>query len=213
MNIDNTITNAYQQNLSTRGTGSNMGASDTTEVFSIFAQQSTSSSELSRALYKFPVGSTIATDRTNKTIPASGSVSFYLKLYNARHSQTLPKDFYLTVAAITRSWGEGTGLDMEGYTDKTYDEGGSNWIRATGSTSWASDGGDIYTDASSSYEVYFDDGTEDLELDVTTLVEQWLDSAGNVLGSKTNNGKYINPLFEFKILLNIGIPIFFEALR
>ena len=33
---DNTITNAFESNLSTRGTGSNMGASDILEVFSIY---------------------------------------------------------------------------------------------------------------------------------------------------------------------------------
>ncbi len=35
---DNTITNAYQMDLSTRGTGSNMGAADTLEAFYIFGQ-------------------------------------------------------------------------------------------------------------------------------------------------------------------------------
>ena len=35
---DNTITNAFESNLSTRGTGSNMGASDILEVFSIYGQ-------------------------------------------------------------------------------------------------------------------------------------------------------------------------------
>ena len=75
---DNTITNAFEANLTTRGTGSNMGESDVTEVFSIFGQDSGSggySSELSRVLYKFPVTS-IINDRTNETIPASGSVNF-----------------------------------------------------------------------------------------------------------------------------------------
>ena len=33
---DNTITNAFRANLSTRGTGSNMGAADVLEVFSGF---------------------------------------------------------------------------------------------------------------------------------------------------------------------------------
>ena len=41
---DNTITNAYKANLTTRGTGSNMGASDILEVFSIYAQQASASS-------------------------------------------------------------------------------------------------------------------------------------------------------------------------
>ena len=35
---DNTITNAFKQDLTTRGTGSNMGLSDILEVFSIYGQ-------------------------------------------------------------------------------------------------------------------------------------------------------------------------------
>ena len=31
--LDNTITNAFEENLTTRGTGSNMGLADTLEVF------------------------------------------------------------------------------------------------------------------------------------------------------------------------------------
>ena len=34
-NADNTITNAYEPDLDNRGTGSNMGASDVLDVFSI----------------------------------------------------------------------------------------------------------------------------------------------------------------------------------
>ena len=37
-NKDNTITNALESNLTSRGTGSNMGASDVLEVFSIYGQ-------------------------------------------------------------------------------------------------------------------------------------------------------------------------------
>ena len=46
---DNTITNAFKDGLTTRGTGSNMGAADIVEVFSIYGQETSSSSELSRA--------------------------------------------------------------------------------------------------------------------------------------------------------------------
>ena len=42
---DNTITNAFQSNLRTRGTGSNMGFSDILEVFSIYGQASSGSQE------------------------------------------------------------------------------------------------------------------------------------------------------------------------
>lgn len=336
---DNTITNAFEENLSTRGTGSNMGQSDILEVFSIYAQQSTGSSELARSLIQFNIPS-IASDRTAGTIPASGSVSFYLKLYNAEHSLTLPRNYHLEVNSISVNWEEGNGLDMDNYTDLTYDFTGSNWINAQGSPSaatlvdaidvagvaqndkftmtvpasaggdgvtytflfdsgtdveaneeentfgisltsvtdeadtaavlikaingtadnkykygaanlgagsaltagtigltakagssntkvtltmdtsgsagnvasvlaaetnfgsdkvleaaftggrgpWSTQGGDYHTDTSSSFKQHFEIGDENLEIDVTTLVEQWLNSGGNVLGSKTNYG-------------------------
>ena len=81
------------------------------------------------------------------TIPASGSVSFYLKMYNAEHPFTLARDFKLVVSPVSSSWEEGFGLDMEQYKDITYDGTGSNWINASGSSSagigtWASEGGD-----------------------------------------------------------------------
>ena len=306
--IDNTITNAFEENLTTRGTGSNMGASDILEVFSIYAQANSSSAEESRALLKFNATAStdsISADRTAGTIPASGSVSFYLRMFNAKHGQTLPKDFTMDVSAISGSWEEGTGLDMEAYKDK--DE--SNWESATsnstaatstatitvfanmdagetltlistdgttvvatasstttttndtntptfrvladapttaanlktcidanskftashttgettvtitqatagragntvavvgdtvstvgmtvtspftgGDGKWVNEGGDYYTDTSSSFSASFDSGVEDLEVDITTLVEQWANSAGNVLGSKPDEG-------------------------
>jgi hypothetical protein len=130
---DNTITNAFEENLTTRGTGSNMGAADILEVFSIFAQASTSSLEAARTLIQFPITNTddatnsIEAQRDAGNIPISGSVNFYLKLTNARHSQTVPKDYTLVVSAVSQSWSEGTGLDMENYSDA----GASNWINGT----------------------------------------------------------------------------------
>lgn len=186
-NADNTITNAYKEDFNTRGTGSNMGQSDILEVFSLYAQRDSTSDETSRILIQFPI-SDLSSDRTGGSLPSSGSVSFYLKLYNAEHSRTLPRDFYLTVAAASGSWEEGFGLDMENYTDLTYDATGSNWINSRQSTVWTVEGGDWYTDASSSFTQRFEEGTENLEIDVTTLVEQWINSGGNVLGEKENNG-------------------------
>lgn len=310
---DNTITNAFEENLTTRGTGSNMGAADIVEVFSIYNQVSNSSgisSELARTLIEFDV-SNISSDRTAGLIPASGSVSWFLNMYNAPHSQTVPSNFTLSVQGISGSWEEGFGIDMDFYEDKTRDNVGSNWINAqqrtaatatitaaspgsllggatftltnaagttttyringggtyssqtggnagdtidlfvggastvahiaeavtkvinettnadmtatndgtnvtvtqttkgtagnrtnTDSSSglasvgnfegalgqWTNEGGDFYTDTSSSFTQTFSTGLEDLSVDVTTLVEQWINSGGNVLGSKSNNG-------------------------
>ena len=126
---DTTISNAYKTNLSTRATGSNMGASDILETFTIYAQASSSSGyskEISKILVQFPVDS-IASDRTAGNIPASGKVNFYLRLFNAEHSQTLPREFALTASAISNSWEEGLGLDMDTYTDSD----AANWEKAT----------------------------------------------------------------------------------
>lgn len=125
-NADTTITNAYKANLSTRGTGSNMGESDVLEVFSILGQSSTSSVEKSRALVKFPID-TVSADRTSGNIPLSGNVKFFLRMFNCPHGQTLPKKFDLHVLPVSRSWAEGHGLDMEEYSD----EGEANWIVAS----------------------------------------------------------------------------------
>ena len=81
-NKDNTITNAFRQNLTTRGTGANMGLSDILETFSIYGQASAESAELERILIEFPV-SDISTDRANNIIPEAGKVSFILNMYNA----------------------------------------------------------------------------------------------------------------------------------
>tara|TARA_R100000008_G_C3584497_1_gene171166 strand:+ start:827 stop:2377 length:1551 start_codon:yes stop_codon:yes gene_type:complete len=189
-NADTTITNALKTNLTTRGTGSNMGAADVLEVFSIYGQASGStglSQELSRILVKFPVDD-ISDDRTAGTIPASGSVRFYLRMFNAEHGETIPRTFSLTAAAVTKNWEEGTGLDMVEYSDETFDGAGANWTNYSANNSWSTPGGDYSTDSPSVFHKDFSTGIEDLEVDITTLVEQWVNSAGNVLGSKSNYG-------------------------
>ena len=286
-----------------------MGASDILEVFSIYGQASATSSELARSLIEFDT-TTFTTDRTAGRIPASGSVSWFLKMFNAPHSQTVPSEFDLEVSAISRTWEEGYGIDMDYYEDITRDSIGSNWINAkeltaatanlavtssitltsvakgrtrntntfqtvvnapaanageavlvsfTGTSAvvvceitpddailtltsqelvelinngsvagktvtvtdtsslralqtatggdgtdltadtttatfsgaigqWLTEGGDYLTDTSSSFTASFPTGLEDMELDVTTLVEQWINTDGNVLGSKDNYG-------------------------
>ena len=182
-NKDNTISNAFRSDLETRGTGSNMGASDILEVFSIYGQANSSSVELTRFLIEFPMTG-IEADRAAGKVPVSGNVEFYLKLYNAKHPFTLPSQYDLNVLAISASWQEGIGLDMEEYKDLTYDQLGSNWIKRSGSTSWGAQGGDFH--ASPVYSASFPVGNEDLEVEVTSLVEEWI--KGEAAGGKNNYG-------------------------
>jgi hypothetical protein len=192
---DNTITNAFKANLTTRGTGSNTGESDIMEVFSIYGQNSGStygySQELARSMIRFPI-SDISADRTAGTLPASGNVSFYLRLFNAAHAFTVPKNMQLVVAPMRQAWEEGNGLDNDEYSDSTYDGSGSNWLRrgtsSAGVLSWDNVGGDFYGQQSpaTTYTVTFPDGTENMEVDISELVEEWVKGAAG--GGIPNNG-------------------------
>jgi hypothetical protein len=170
---DTTIVNAFQPGLKTRGTGANMGEADVSEIFSIYGRETTSSQELSRILTKFPI-TTISSDRTSNKIPASGSVSFYLRLFNAEHSKTVPRDFKLIVQPISRSWEEGVGLDLEGYRDLTNGNTGANWMMHATTSVWTTVGGDYLTGTTETYEQTFSTGLEDVEIDITRLVEDWI---------------------------------------
>ena len=141
-------------------------------------------------MIKFPI-SDITTDRTAGNIPASGNVNFYLKLYNAETSKTVPRDFTLSILAVSQSWQEGTGLDLEGYKDLTFSQHvGSNWMSASNASDayWTDvsstllAGGSYLTgagDTSPGQEVHiftqdFTTGLENLEVNITPLVEQWM---------------------------------------
>jgi len=168
---DNTITNAFESNLETRGTDANMGLSDIIETFVIYGQASSSSLEESRILVKFPVDE-IQEDRDALNVPASGNVDFYLRVHNAPHGQTLPKDYSLKILPVSGAWEEGYGLDMESYSDK----GESNWEQATTSRDWVWDGGDFHTTPEFTQAMPL--GTEDIEINITDLVEDWLSDDG-----------------------------------
>ena len=137
---DTTITNAYKSGLTLRGTGSNMGASDALEVFSIYDQASTvtdfggggkavkAEREYARTLVQF-TSSLIVSDRSAGTVPADAK--YYLRLFNVTHGGTLPTNYTMDVWALGQAWEEGTGLDMEEYGDI----GAASWINRTSTPS------------------------------------------------------------------------------
>lgn len=179
---DTTITDAYKYDNRNRATLSNMGASDSLEVFFLSGAISQTSLEKSRILIKFPVEE-IGAARTAGSIPASGNVSFYLNLYNVKHPLTLPRDYYLRIAPVSSSWQEGFGLDMESYTDNGITGAvgaGANWLWSLPNITWSVAGGDYLS--SSNYSYYIKDGDEDINLDITSLVEL------QILGTIPNYG-------------------------
>ena len=170
---DNTISNAFEPNLSIRAVSASMGLSDILEVFSIYGQVSSStgfSTEESRVLIEFDL-TEIQADITAKVIPSNAK--YFLRLFNAEHGLTIPREYNLETHSLSGSWQEGLGLDMESYSDLSYGFG-SNWTVRSGSTAWTTAGGDVYANTSSVQT--FSTGLEDLNVDVTTQVNSWLDS-------------------------------------
>ena len=174
---DTTITNAFKSSLRTRGSGSNMGASDILETFSIYGQASTSSSELSRILIDFDID-TLSASRDDGEIPVSGSVNFYLRMFNAEHSSTTPTDYVMQIAPISQSWDEGTGLDMEDYRDPGIGNGGQGvtWLaRKSGSFS----AGSLNLDSSATEYVSVSDAdafsfTDNAAVDKPFSISAWI---------------------------------------
>jgi hypothetical protein len=198
---DTTITNAYKPDLINRATDANMGASDSLEMFSIFAQASTSSVEKSRILVEFPI-SDILNDRNTSKIPASGSVSFILRLFNVEHPFSVPKDYTASIHVVSQNWDEGYGLDMESYSDAGWASGskggsGCTWLYATSGSKWSNEGGFFSINAQDTFNYTFKTGLEDVELDITNLVERW------ITGSTSNYGLILKLSDSFEDGTNI----------
>ena len=180
---DNTITNQYDEALSRRKTSANTGLADSLEVFKLYGQVTTSSVEQARILIKFPINETglnsdirtIKQDRDAGIIPDSGSVSFFMKLSNVRHPDTLPRNYKIVAHPLRRAWDEGVGIDLDEYSDI----GQSSWLSASSTTAWSTAGASDTTDdvnVTSDYlvEQEFDTGLEDFEVNVTKYVEDVL---------------------------------------
>jgi len=184
---DTTIADAYKPNLVSKATGSNMGQADSLEIFKIYGQESETSVEESRILIKFPIrgtsevssSRTIKMDRDANLIPASGSVKFYLKMYNVRHHSTVPSNYKLIARPLTKDWEEGLGVDMDEYSD----HGVASWHTASSTsiaeitrvtfsgagrdtkTNYGAGSGDnyiaFYDTSGSQYNFWFNDGSGD----------------------------------------------------
>jgi len=173
---DTTITNAFKEGLGVRAKNSNMGAADSLEIFSIYGQTS-SSVEASRIMVQFPINN-IVSERASGSLPASGSVKFFLRLFNVEHPFSVPRDFTLTINPVSSSWEEGYGLDLDTYTDNGFikDVGGygATWLMAASGSQWTNEGSDFLTDVQTSLSYSLETGLEDIDLDITDLTEKWI---------------------------------------
>jgi len=165
---DTTIYNAFKENLKDRGTEANTGLSDSLETFFIYGQTpdpnaaASDKVEEARILLK-PDFQGILDTYTN--FPSD--TKFILRLFNAEHPFTLPKNFTLNLFSIVDSWLEGSGLDMESYRDV----GTPNWLKKDATTTWATSGAIDTSTAPVITSQTFSEGTEDMSLDITSFMQ------------------------------------------
>lgn len=153
-----------------RRTGSNVGAAESLEVFKSAGVSgsigSFASASLGRILMYF--GSDLLAASTGSGV-VPGSPRYYLHLAHKTHANTLPYSFDLFVHPVSGAWDEGRGRDDI----DLLDAGVANWEKRTSTDYWVIPGGDFLAGPSSS--AHFDTGEEDLEVDVTALVNGWID--------------------------------------
>lgn len=175
---DTFITNSVVNGVA--ATGSNSGASETLQIFKIAAISGAvgayATASIARALMHFDL-SALASLTSSGQVPSSGVV-YRLHLADLQHNSTLPKSFDIEVQSLTQDWDEGTGIDVDQFSDS----GLANWIQPKTGQYWSVAG------SSGSGEIFvqhFDSGHEDLDIDVTNLVSSWLS------GTISNNGVMI----------------------
>lgn len=171
---DTSIVNCYRGDLTSSAELSNMGAADSLQVFSAWNQNGFETSSLENGISRILIKFNISDISGDSEIPPNAQV--YLKLFNVAHDETLPKNFTLSIHPLTKSWTEGRGLDMDDY----WDLGNANWQYASDGNAWENDGGDY--SSVTEFTQSFVNGTEDLEVEISTLYASWKS------GSLSNNG-------------------------
>ncbi len=176
---DTTITNAYKEDLKTRATDANMGLSDSLETFFIYGQNPDpdATPAQKREESRILVYPNLQDIETYYGASAPSDTKFVLRLFNAKHPFTLPKNFTLNVYSISTAWSEGHGLDMESYKDV----GAANWTEREAGVVWVDEGAVDTETATAIGSVSFDSGEEDFELDITT----WMTDNWNILSGKS----------------------------
>ena len=161
---DTFITNERLTN--TPKTGSNFGACEILHVHKVMQSLTASYAHI---LTKFDLA---------EIAPLTGSatnVIYKLRLTDTQHDKTLPYSFDLEVQAVTQDWDEGRGRDVDFFSDL----GVANWDKAKSNVWWTTAGA---SGSGPIVSAHFDTGHENLDVDVTSIVREWLS------GNLTNNG-------------------------
>jgi len=174
-------------NSSFRADDANTGKASVLSLFKLYDESALSGTtnpiENSRILAKFNLNPIRDITGSNGLLTGTRltSAKFTLKLFDVLHNDTVPSNFNVVVYPISKSWDEGHGIDSNVYRDV----GTCNWLTASGMTdvwnlSGAMSGGyvgqpdiDYITGSTALGDLFvtqnFDDGTEDLSMNITTI--------------------------------------------
>ena len=183
---DTYITNKIVQGK--RRTESNVGAAGTLDLFKIYGLSfsgSTPNTELSRILVHFDLEDVKTLIQQGKLDINDPSFWCKIRLKDVYGGQPTPVNFDVSVFPLSSSFDEGIGRDVSYYTDSDV----SNWLTSSRGVQWFAAGcekscdaqlsqGDFITSsiglASTEKTQRFTSGTEDLVVDVTSLVSATL---------------------------------------
>lgn len=186
-------------NSAFRATDANLGRAGTLDLFKLYDESVISGEsapcEVSRALLKFDYG--ILRSLTGSVLNINSSnFKCFLKMQDALGTQTVPRNFHLIAYPLSQSFDEGDGRDVSAFGDidvanfitASYSGGtvypwfssGANSIGLLGSNNIDIIGSGNLGSGIEQLGVtqHFDEGTENLEIDVTKIVSATL--AGNI---------------------------------
>ena len=189
------ITNKIINN-SFRATDANVGSAGTLDLFKLYNENTVSGEdtpvELSRLLIKFPINEIRTMDSQGDIDINDSSFKCEVKLHDVYGGQTTPNNFKIILFPLAQKFDEGNGMDVVKYSDlgstnfitasvvnSTVNEWNTSGARASGSLGGSNL--DVYVsgslagpngtqNVSLSPTQHFEKGTEDLLIDVTTIV-------------------------------------------
>lgn len=176
---DTYITNKIL-NDARRATDANVGFASTIDLFKLHNENTLPSTsgdiqELSRGLVYFDLDALKSKIQSDTSLTSS-SLKIELVYKDIQGSQVAPSDFTLQLYQVAKTWDEGLGTDIIGFSDLA----ATNWVSSSLGAEWSTAGGDVTNYGSSNYiaQQTFTKGTEDLRMDVTAWVKaHWADTS------------------------------------
>jgi len=158
--------------------------------------------DLTELQSKIDNGDLVVNDNTKHYLKMTNTIfgDEGLKGQNRQTGRNRATDFDLELFKITEDWNEGVGFDYEdaGYDftsgNKTFDERPSNWFKKNTLTDWQTQGAYTGTGSTIYSGITFDNGNENLDVDITGYVN------GILLSGQTNNGIGIKFSNDYEIL-------------